>query len=68
MKTATIRELKVGECFRRVKADGSEGHRVFVRGEHNRSSSRYVCNSVDDIWGNGLGLKGSTVVSIGFTY
>lgn len=64
MESKQLKELKLGEFFKR-KPDASG---VFIRSEYQRDSKRYQCDSCADIWGNGLLLKGSTVVFIGFDY
>jgi len=68
MNTTTIRALKQGEYFRMINGDGSEMKQTYIRGDFDKSALRYVCNSVDDVWGNGREFKGDKVVSIGFTY
>jgi len=64
MQTKTISQLKAGEFFKR-KADASK---VYTRAEYCRDSKKYQCDDHSDIWGNGLLLKGNTIVFIGFTY
>jgi hypothetical protein len=64
MNTSTIKELKAGEYFMR-KADSKK---VFTRAEYCRDTKKYQCDDHSDVWGNGLQLKGSTVVYVGFTY
>jgi len=64
MQTALIKDLPKGEFFKR-KPDASK---VYQREEFNRVSKKYNCRDMLDCWGNGLQLKGSTVVYIGFDY
>jgi hypothetical protein len=64
MQTSTIKDLPKGEFFKR-KPDSSK---VYQREEYNRESKKYNCRDMLDVWGNGLQLKGSTVVYIGFDY
>lgn len=64
MESKLLKDLKVGEFFMR-KPDALG---VFIRSEYQRDSKKYQCDSCADVWGNGLLLKGSTVVYVGFTY
>ena len=64
MQTSTIRELKAGEYFKRKP----DANKVYTRAEYCRDSKKYQCDDHSDIWGNGLQLKGNTIVYIGFTY
>jgi hypothetical protein len=64
MQTALIKDLPKGEFFKR-KADSVK---VYQRDEYNREAKKYDCADMLDVWGNGLQLKGSTVVYIGFDY
>lgn len=64
MQAATIRELKAGEFFKRKP----DANKVYTRAEYCRDAKKYQCDDHSDIWGNGLLLKGSTIVYIGFTY
>ena len=64
MQAALLKDLPQGEYFKRKP----EAAKVFTRAEYCRDSKRYQCDDHDDIWGNGLLLKGNTIVYIGFTY
>jgi hypothetical protein len=64
MQTAMIKDLPKGEYFKR-KADANK---VYQRGEYYRDTKRYQCDDCDDVWGNGMQLKGTTVVYYGFEY
>ena len=64
METKQIKDLKSGEYFKRKE----ESVKVYTRAEYCRESKKYQCDDHSDIWGNGLLLKGSTVVFVGFTY
>lgn len=64
MQTTTLSQIKAGEFFMR-KPDSKK---VYVRAEYCRDVKKYQCDDTTDVWGNGLQLKGSTVVYIGFTY
>ena len=64
MQTITIKQLPKGEFFKR-KPDAIK---VYQRAEFNREAKKYNCTDMLDIWGNGLTLKGDTVVYIGFDY
>lgn len=64
MKTAKLSTLPIGEHFKR-KPDAKK---VYQRGAYDRATRRYVNTDCADVWGNGLALKGDTVVYIGFDY
>lgn len=64
MTQVQLKDLPKGEFFKR-KADANK---VYQRTEFNRSAKKYDCRDMLDVWGNGLQLKGSTLVFIGFDY
>jgi hypothetical protein len=64
MQTVQIKDLPKGEFFKR-KPDASK---VYQRKDYNRQAKKYDCRDMLDCWGNGLQLKGTTVVFIGFDY
>ena len=64
MQTALLKDLPKGEPFMR-KADAKK---VYIRDTYNREAKKYDCMDSTSIWSNGLQLKGSTVVYIGFDY
>jgi hypothetical protein len=64
MQTALIKNLKAGEYFKRKP----DANKVYTRAEYCRDVKKYQCDDHSDIWGNGLQLKGNTLVYIGFTY
>ncbi len=64
MQAITIKQLPKGEFFKR-KPDSVK---VYQRAEFNRAAKKYQCTDCADIWGNGLTLKGETIVYIGFDY
>jgi hypothetical protein len=64
MQAIKLKDIKAGEYFKR-KADSAK---VYQRAEYCRDEAKYQCDDCSDIWGNGLRLKGSTVVFIGFEY
>lgn len=59
-----LKDVPKGEYFKRKQYTS----KVYVRGEYYRDTKKYQCDSCEDIWGNGIQLKGSTIVYIGFTY
>jgi hypothetical protein len=67
MQTKTVKDLKQGEYFRRIRS-GKPTNVTYTRGEYCRFDKKYECANHDDMWGNGILLKGSTVVAVGFTY
>jgi hypothetical protein len=64
MQSAQLKDLPKGEFFKR-KPDASK---VYQRAEYNREAKKYNCTDMLDVWGNGLQLKGTTLVYIGFDY
>jgi len=64
LQTKTISELKAGEFFKRKPGAA----KVYIRGEYVREIKKYSCDDCGDVWGDGLQLKGNTIVFIGFTY
>lgn len=64
LKLVALKDLKAGEFFKR-KADSQK---VFTKAEYRRDLAKYQCDDHSDIWGNGLQLKGKTLVFVGFTY
>ena len=64
METAQIKDLPKGEFFKRKP----DANKVYQRDTYNREAKKYDCTDMLDCWGNGLQLKGSTVVYIGFDY
>lgn len=64
MTQVQLKDLPKGEFFKR-KADASK---VYQRTDYNRVAKKYDCRDMLDCWGNGLQLKGTTVVFIGFDY
>lgn len=59
-----LKDVPKGEYFKRKQYTS----KVYVRGEYYRDTKKYQCDSCEDIWGNGIQLKGTTIVYIGFTY
>jgi len=64
LQTKKISELKAGEFFKRKPGAA----KVYIRGEYVREIKKYSCDDCGDVWGDGLQLKGNTIVFIGFTY
>ncbi len=64
MQQVQLKDLPKGEFFKR-KADANK---VYQRKDFNRSAKKYDCRDMLDCWGNGLQLKGTTIVFTGFDY
>jgi hypothetical protein len=64
MQTAQIKDLKIGEVFKR-KPDAKK---TFTRDVYCRFGRKYICMPDDDVWGGGMQLRGTTIVYIGFDY
>lgn len=59
-----IKDLPKGEYFKR-KPDAK---RVYIRQEYYQDTKKYQCDDCDDVWGNGIQLKGTTLVYVDFEY
>lgn len=64
MQSIQVKNLRPGEFFKR-KADAAK---VYQRAEYRRDLKKYQCDDCSDVWGNGLQLKGATIVFVGFDY
>lgn len=64
MQSIELKNIKAGEFFKR-KADANK---VYQRAEYCRDVKKYQCDDCSDVWGNGIQLKGNTIVFIGFDY
>jgi hypothetical protein len=64
LQQVAIKDLPKGEFFKRKP----DANKVYQRDTYNREAKKFDCTDTTDIWGNGLQLKGSTVVYVGFDY
>jgi hypothetical protein len=64
LKLVALKDIKKGEYFKRK----ANSNKVYTKAEYRRDLAKYQCEEHSDIWGNGLQLKGNTLVFIGFTY
>jgi len=64
----TVKSLKKGAYFKRIWKEGKLGQETFSRSEYNSGTRSYQCDKCSDIWGNGILLKGSVLVTTQFTY
>jgi hypothetical protein len=64
MQTMQLKDVPKGEYFKRKEFTSN----VYQRGEYWRDTKKFQCDSCADIWGNGIQLKGTTIVYIGFDY
>ena len=64
MQTIQLKDLPKGEFFKRKEFTD----KVYQRSEYYRDTKKYQCDSCDDMWGNGIQLKGTTMVYVGFEY
>ena len=71
--TKKVKDLKAGEYFRRKNRKGTYifgyAHRdwTFHR-DYDRSTKRYTCSNVNDVFSSVIGLKGDEEVIVDFTY
>jgi hypothetical protein len=63
----TVKELKKGDYFTIKEIENPHGSQVFIRGEYDRASGKYVCGKFDDISASRL-LDGKKQVYIDFTF
>ena len=63
METKTVRELKLGEFFKRK----AESEKVYIRDAYMQGSKRFACPCFDDM-GSIMYFKPDTVVYVGFTF
>ncbi len=63
METKTVRELKLGEFFKRK----AESNKVYIRDAYMHGSKRFACPCFDDM-GSIMYFKPDTVVYVGFTF
>lgn len=68
MQTKTIKELAIGEAFKRKESAQTIYTRGrYVRGRKGLWPTAYECNDWGDI-SRSIFLKGSTIVCVGFDY
>ena len=48
-KTTTVRDLKKGDWFTKKEINEPKESQVWVRGEYDRESKKYICYRWDDI-------------------
>jgi hypothetical protein len=64
MQAIKLKDAPKGEYFKRKP----EAKKVYTREEYCRDIKKFQCQDTEDFCGNGLQLKGDTIVFIGFTY
>jgi len=67
MKITTLNKIPKGGFFRRLRS-GAPAGTTYIRGDYDRDARKFDANSVDDAWGTGIQLKGTTRVATGETY
>ena len=63
----TVKSLKKGEYFKRI-IGGKLSNETYTRDDYDRSAKRFAAEKHSDVWGNGILLKGSVLVTTQFTY
>lgn len=58
-----VKSLNKGDFFKLKES----AHRVYVRGEYDRSTRKYACFAFDDVCYERL-FKGEKLVCVGFTF
>lgn len=56
-----LKDVKKGSYFR-------YGKKIYIRDDYERSSKKYLCMPVDDVWGTGKLIDGKKLVDIGIEY
>lgn len=64
MQAIQLKDIPKGEFFKR-KIDSKK---VYIRADYQRDSKKFQCDDCLDVWGNGLLIKGSALVYVGFEY
>ena len=65
-KTVQLRSLKKGDYFKRL-VRGKLTAETYTREEYDRETRKFGCAKHSDVWGDGILLKGSTLVNTDFT-
>jgi hypothetical protein len=65
MDEIPVKDVKRGEYVKRSKKAGAQ---VYIKGGFCRSTQKYNLTPVDDVFGNGIMVNGSTHVFVGFDY
>lgn len=63
----TVKQLKQGEYFTRKPIAEPKESQVYIRGEYDRSTKKYICTKWDDISSSVL-LKGGTEIYTEFVF
>lgn len=63
----TVKQLKQGEYFTRKPIAEPKESQVYIRGEYDRSTKKYICTKWDDISSSIL-LKGGTEIYTEFVF
>lgn len=65
-----LRQLPERTYFKVVKRDGTLSKSTYLKDKksYNRFTRKYDVSNVNDVWGTGKEMKGSTKVSTRFTY
>lgn len=63
----TVKDLKIGDYFVLKPVSEAKESQVYIRGEYDRSSKKYLCGKFVDISYSRL-LKGDTEVYTDFTF
>lgn len=63
----TVKDLKIGDYFVLKPVSEAKENQVYIRGEYDRSTKKYLCGKFVDISYSRL-LKGDTEVYTDFTF
>ena len=63
----TVKQLKQGEYFTRKPIAEPKENQVYIRGEYDHSTKKYICTKWDDISSSIL-LKGGTEIYTEFVF
>lgn len=64
----TVKDFKKGEFLKLIDKNGKSGKKVYIRGDYDRSTKKYILIDTNDVWGNGRLVSGSRKAHDNFTY
>lgn len=68
MKAVVLKNLKHDCYFTLYPIESPKDTQVYVKGDYDRSSKKYICKKWTDILGSGRLIDGNTVVFIDFYF
>lgn len=65
---ATVKDFRKGDYIKLIDKTGKSGKKIYIRGEYDRNSKKYVLIDTNDVFGNGRLVRGSMKAHDNFTY